>query len=114
MNKDDIKVEVSNGYLLVAIKIPSCTCAACGKVYTADVQPGRIAMYIHGCQPINVDPTPWCGAGWNFVQLSEAHRFKRALVCDTCYAPIAKLEAAAEDLKREAHAKVGAMVKVWP
>jgi hypothetical protein len=114
MKKDDVRVEVSGGYLLIAIKIQSCSCAACGKIYTENVRPERVAAAIFSYQPISLDPTPWCGAaGWNFVQLGETDGFKRALVCDECFAPVKALEDAAEDLKRQAHAKVGATVKTW-
>jgi hypothetical protein len=113
--KDDFKAEISGGYLLIAIKIPTTVCAACGKVYTPDVDIKLVEQlhrshYEYG----QAFTSPWCGAGWDFIQLGKDDGFKRALVCDTCFAPIAKLEAAAEDLKREAHAKVGATVKVWP
>jgi hypothetical protein len=112
--KDDFKAEVSNGWLLIAIKIPTTTCAACGKVYTHEVRPERLQQYVH-TGLMSAFQVPWCATPpWGFIQLGKDDGFKRALVCDTCFAPVAKLEAAAEDLKREAHAKVGATVKVWP
>lgn len=114
--KDDFKAEVSNGYLLIAIKIPTTTCAACSKVHTPNVSVQAITQLFRSHHPFDLAfIAPWCDVPrWGFIQLDEVGKYKRALVCDTCYAPIAKLEAAAEDLKREAHAKVGATIKVWP
>lgn len=113
---DDFKAEVANGFLLIAIKIPSVECAACGKVYTPTVTAEQVENLFRRSLPLShaLTCSPWCDKPrWGFVQLEEADGYKRALVCADCYAPIAKIEADAEALKREANVKVGATVKVW-
>src|SRR5579872_3242006 len=116
MATDDFKAEVSNGYLLIAVKIPSVDCAACGKSYSPKISAAEVEAAFRGNRPLMsvVSCAPWCGEPkWGFVRLGAAGGYKRALVCDDCFAPIAAVESAAEEAKSRANAAVGTTVRAW-
>ena len=95
MSVKEFSVDVSNGYLLIAVKIPTDTCTACGAVYTPTVVPEAAKYYLDTCKmPIDsVFTSPWCGEpAWTFIHVDG----RRALVCHTCATPFTEAERAGQ------------------
>lgn len=119
---DNFKAEVSNGYLLIAIKIPTYTCAACGVVYTPKVNVETVEQLYRGHNSIqSALHTPWCNAGWGHVYGQKVpspshfagYKCSRALVCKDCYAPVSSIETNVEKLKETRNDLVAAKVTAW-
>jgi hypothetical protein len=87
--KPEFSAEVLNGYLLIAVKVPTSTCTACGAVWTPTVTPEDARRgYDCGVPIQQLFGSPWGHDEWKFIYTDGRH----ALVCGACAAPLTEAE----------------------
>lgn len=109
----ELKVEVSGGYLLVAMKIPSVTCDACGAVYTPTVDPAHARGLVENEHPLSMAfQSPWCLGDdtLNWVWIYTAGE-GRMLVCAPCGADVTRAKRAGDAAQEAAKEAVVAKAK---
>lgn len=116
MKPKEFSAEVSGGYLLVAIKIPTYTCAICAAIYTPNVDVGYVAHLYEQHYPLSgAFTTPWCGkADWMFIDNGKAHpENRRTLICKTCGASVKEITEGNEAQLRAINNALAAKVTSW-
>ena len=115
---DEVSVEVTGGYVLIAVKIPHHVCAICKAVKVRDTSVESVKQMIQGGHPIDVAfSTPW-GLdvnGWDFVYATvPTHTAaKRALVCGKCSKEIQDAKKIGQRAVEAAMAVVAAKIEHW-
>lgn len=103
---DDVSVEVSGGYVLVAFKIPILTCGGCGRtVAQKTVESSHMKSLIMNHQPITcffMTPEGWTHA--------YPKGMAAVLVCPDCAAPINEVKLANERAEEAAHLVVASRI----
>lgn len=114
VDTNDFRAEVANGWIHIAVKIPTVACAACGVVYTPKILPVEIEQVHRNGQAIRhaIHDSPWCGQGWKIINDATDYS-KRALVCAACAAPVIAAEKAGAELLAKQTATVAAHVTSW-
>src|SRR4051812_12308335 len=99
--KKKFSAEVSNGYLLIAIKIPTTVCGLCKAEHlnTVDV---RIVEQLYLKGPIQGAFSCPNWESWEWIYTDP----RPTLVCPTCAAPIARAKAESKAAQEAAHAIV--------
>ncbi len=107
---EECSVEVTGGYVLIAVKIPSDTCAICKTVRMRQVSAESVKQMIQGGHPIYpAFSVPWGGEdGWDFVyESTPTHKaMKRAIICGSCAKEISEAKKLGQRAVEEAIKKV--------
>lgn len=105
MKPDEISVEVANGYVLIAVKIPTCTCDACGVVVMDNVTPESVKSMILGHHPITS-----AFRGQNGWRLIPGPKDDYSSICEKCAVPIAMVEATTNESTKMVHQILAAKI----
>ena len=115
MKFEEITVDVSSGFILIAIKIPTTKCAACDAVYTPVVNPKQVRQLIeqsHSLDHAILGPTS--SDGWQFVSRRGPNvAYKNALVCRKCGEELLHAKIVSNEAEEAANAAVASRVKNW-
>jgi len=108
---EGFSAEVADGYLLIAIKIPTDTCAACGTTYvpTVDLEGAhkRYRAALHIGEAIR---SPIFD-GWTTISNGKPWPDnKYALICKTCAGPVAQAKADSDTRAAAAASEVTARI----
>lgn len=104
---EDVKVEVSGGYLLVAFKIPTLKCDVCGRTVAkevVDLDRARTLLNSHN----SIEALFGHPAGWSWVYSKLRQPL---LACPDCFSPIAAVRELNEEAEAAVREAVAAKVK---
>ena len=97
MDTKETRVEILNGYVLIAVKLPEHTCAVCKRIWTPPTLAEEIKQALEQSYSIDIAfRAPWCQSdadNWVVVHVDNRH----ALVCNVCGAGVKAARKARED-----------------